>query len=245
MPTIQASKWSYILDEPTRILIVDDDPLLREFASVYLSTPAAQVETAADGAAGLDLLLERTFDIALIDILMPGLDGFELVERARAHPSLRNLPLVMLTGREDIASIDRAYTAGATSFVTKPVNWRQLSYQLRYVLRSSRMETEVRRARLCAEENARHKSNTLCRLEEQCRVAMTSIIALADLVADGDKLPLPHVLEYGRNISAAGQQLLNEILKTTTEADLPHLRERAGSTGREPDEKARPREAAA
>ena len=132
-------KWTYVLDEPARVLVVDDDPILREFASVYLSTPSAQVVTVANGQAALDLLAAESFTIALFDIEMPGMTGFELVERVRANEKLRKFPIVMLTGREDIASIDRAYAAGATSFATKPVNWRLLSYQLRYVIRASRM----------------------------------------------------------------------------------------------------------
>jgi CheY-like chemotaxis protein len=65
---------------------------------------------------------------------MPGINGFEMIERIRANPDFRRLPVVVVTSNEDVASIDRAYRAGATSFVTKPVNWRLLSYQLRYVL---------------------------------------------------------------------------------------------------------------
>src|SRR5262245_55196272 len=111
--TVAAHKWSYVFDEPTRILMVDDDPILHEFASVYLTTPFSQVVSATDGAAALELLSRDTFDVALFDIEMPGMDGFELVERVRAQERLRNLPVVMVTGREDIASIDRAYAAGA------------------------------------------------------------------------------------------------------------------------------------
>jgi len=131
-------KWWYVFDEPTRILVVDDDPILREFASVYLTTPMSEVVSVADAAAALDLLSREAFDIAMIDIEMPGMNGFELVERIRAQDSLRALPIVIVTGREDIVSIDRAYNAGATSFATKPVNWRQLSHQMRYVMRASR-----------------------------------------------------------------------------------------------------------
>ena len=130
--------WSYVFEEPTRILVVDDDPILREFASVYLSTPAASVETLPDGGSALDCLRRNRFDVAVLDIDMPNLDGFELLQQIRADEILADLPVVMLTGREDISSIDRAYSLGATSFVTKPVNWRELSYQLRYVIRANR-----------------------------------------------------------------------------------------------------------
>jgi DNA-binding response OmpR family regulator len=131
-------QWWYVFDEQTRILVVDDDPILREFASVYLTTPMSTVALAPDASTALDLLAREQFDIALIDIDMPGMDGFELVECIRGQDKLRNLPIVMVTGREDIVSIDRAYAVGATSFVTKPVNWRQLSHQLRYVIRAGK-----------------------------------------------------------------------------------------------------------
>jgi DNA-binding response OmpR family regulator len=134
------NSW-YVFDERTRILVVDDDPILREFASVYLSTPMSEVALAPDASTALDLLAREQFDIALLDIDMPGMNGFELVECIRGQDKLRNLPLVMVTGREDIVSIDRAYAVGATSFVTKPVNWRQLSHQLRYVIRASKQPT--------------------------------------------------------------------------------------------------------
>jgi len=134
-------QWWYVFDEQTRILVVDDDPILREFASVYLTTPMSTVALAADASTALELLGQEQFDIALVDIDMPGMNGFELVECIRGQDKLRNLPIVMVTGREDIVSIDRAYAVGATSFSTKPVNWRQLSHQLRYVIRASRQQS--------------------------------------------------------------------------------------------------------
>jgi DNA-binding response OmpR family regulator len=130
------NSYSYVLDEDARILVVDDDPILREFACVYLATPSASVQTAANGALGLERLLNEEFDIAVVDIDMPVMNGFQLIEEVRAAPKIRELPIIVCTSLDDIASIDRAYRAGATAFVTKPINWRLLSYQIRYVLRS-------------------------------------------------------------------------------------------------------------
>jgi DNA-binding response OmpR family regulator len=132
------SAYTYVLEEPVRILVTDDDPIQREFASVYLSTPYAQIETADSGEAAFERLSREPFDLALLDIDMPGMGGFETIQRIRAEPALAELPLIVVTGREDIESIDKAYRLGATSFVVKPVNWRLLSYQIRYVLRSAR-----------------------------------------------------------------------------------------------------------
>ncbi len=130
----KAAPWTFVLDEPTRILVVDDDPILREFATVYLSSPCATIDTACDGVAARIRLGQVPYDVVLLDIEMPQLDGFSLLHEIRSDERLRHLPVIMLTGHDDIASIDRAYHAGANSFAAKPVNWRQLSYQIRYVL---------------------------------------------------------------------------------------------------------------
>jgi DNA-binding response OmpR family regulator len=141
---VRKTTWSYVLDEPTRVLVADDDPILLEFASVYLSSPSATIATICDGKAAFDLLMTEPFDIAVLDIEMPILDGFGLLEKIRSEPALSLLPVMMLTGHEDIASIDRAFNLGANAFALKPVNWRLLSYQIRYVLRSSRIERQLR-----------------------------------------------------------------------------------------------------
>lgn len=141
---VREAAWSYVLEEPVRILVADDDPILREFASVYLSSPAATIVTASDGMAAFNLLRTTPCDIAILDIEMPMLDGFGLLQSIRAHQTLSQLPVMMLTGHEDIASIDRAFTLGANAFAPKPVNWRLLSYQIRYVLRSCSLEHQVR-----------------------------------------------------------------------------------------------------
>lgn len=130
--------------EPARLLAVDDDPILREFAAAELTSAFVTVETAADGALGLDRLKAGGIDIALVDLDMPVMDGFSLIERIRADEKLAALPVVVATSRDDMAAIDRAYTVGATSFVLKPLNWRVVSYQLSYVLRNSREAARVR-----------------------------------------------------------------------------------------------------
>jgi CheY-like chemotaxis protein len=130
----------YVLDESLSILMADDDPIMREFASVYLSSPSAEIHTVPDGLAALSRLSEAMFDVLLLDLDMPVLSGFDTLERIRADSATRDLPVIVISGREDIESIDRAYKLGATSFVTKPVNWRLLAYQIKYVLRAAKHE---------------------------------------------------------------------------------------------------------
>jgi CheY-like chemotaxis protein len=132
------SGFFYVLDETARILFVDDDPILREFGQVNLASPKAEVDVAADGAEALRKLDGGDYDIVLLDLEMPVLDGFETLARIRANPRTRDLAVIVQPGREDVEAIDRAFRLGATSFVTKPLNWRLFSYQILHVLRASR-----------------------------------------------------------------------------------------------------------
>jgi CheY-like chemotaxis protein len=93
---------------------------------------------------GCQLYEEHRPDLLLVDLMMPRMDGYELCRELRGHARSVNVPIVVTTGRDDIASIVRAYDAGATDFVPKPVNWLVLSTRLRYILRASRAFAELR-----------------------------------------------------------------------------------------------------
>lgn len=135
-------EFFYVLEDAARILFVDDDPILREFAQVNLTSPNASVDVASNGAEALERLIEG-YDVILLDLEMPVLDGFDTLAAIRANPRTRDLAVIVQTGREDVEAIDRAFRLGATSFVTKPLNWRLLSYQMLYVLRASRAERKL------------------------------------------------------------------------------------------------------
>lgn len=130
--------FSYVLCDRLAILAVDDDPIQREFCAVYLATPQAEITTAGSAEEGLALLDQTRFDVALVDVDMPGMNGIEMVRRIRADHRFDDLPVMVITGREDIVSIDQAYAAGATSFMCKPVNWRLLGHQIRFLIRAHR-----------------------------------------------------------------------------------------------------------
>jgi len=145
MPETQADEFFYVLKDPLRILLVDDDPILREFGVVHLSSESAEVKTAADGAEAFEILDGAPVDVVLLDLEMPGMDGFEVLRRLRGEARTAELPVIVVTGREDVSAVDRAFEAGATSFVVKPINWRLLSYQIRYVRRAWTAERALSR----------------------------------------------------------------------------------------------------
>jgi CheY-like chemotaxis protein len=136
----------HVLQDELRVLFVDDDPILREFALVHLGTDKAEVKAVGDGDEALAVLAHWPADIVLLDLEMPRVDGFEVLRRLGETGRLGDLPVIVVTGREDIAAIDRAYAAGAMSFVSKPLNWRLLSYQIRYVRRACQAEQAARAA---------------------------------------------------------------------------------------------------
>jgi DNA-binding response OmpR family regulator len=137
------TEFFYVLDQATRILFVDDDPILREFAQVNLASPTAVVDVASNGAEALERLALNDYEIVLLDLEMPVLNGFDTLAAIRADPRFEGLAVMVQTGREDVEAIDRAFRLGATSFVTKPLNWRLLTYQILYVLRASRAERRL------------------------------------------------------------------------------------------------------
>ena len=126
------------------ILVVDDDPTLRILVRATLEKVGFEVEEAADGEAALTQFIKHHPAIILMDVEMPKLDGYEACRRIRADAIGAHIPILMVTGLEDIDSIDRAYSAGATDFLSKPINWSLLSHRVRYVLRASTTYKELR-----------------------------------------------------------------------------------------------------
>src|SRR5436190_11251066 len=126
------------------ILIVDDDQGQRLLMRKVLENKGFEVIEAADGVDAFRLNEEHRPDLLLVDLMMPRMDGYELCRELRGQPHSANVPIVVTTGRDDITSIVRAYDAGATDFVPKPVNWLVLSNRIRYILRASRAFAELR-----------------------------------------------------------------------------------------------------
>ena len=129
-------RFEYVLAGDLAILAVDDDPIQREFCSVYLSTPTVTVETADCAEAGLVLLEKNAYAAILVDVDMPGMNGIEMVRRIRSDRRFDAVPIMVVTGREDMVSIDQAFEAGATSFMCKPVNWRLIAHHIRFMIRA-------------------------------------------------------------------------------------------------------------
>lgn len=134
----------------SRILVIDDDAVILQLAQDMLTDEGFDIITASDGSTGLRLFNQannssQPFKAILLDVEMPGLDGFKVCESIRAQPGGLFIPIIIISGREDRAAAQKAYEVQATDFSNKPTNWLVLAQRLRYVLRASAAFSEVKR----------------------------------------------------------------------------------------------------
>ena len=116
-------------------LVVDDDPVMRLLIRRALEADGFVVHEADNGRSGVDRFALLQPDILLLDVLMPELDGFSACREIRATANGKRTPIAMLTGLDDVESIDRALEAGASDFIVKPMDWRTLAHRVRRLLR--------------------------------------------------------------------------------------------------------------
>ena len=128
-----------------KVLLVDDDEVNLLLTSIALRERGFHITEATSGEQAMRTLTEWLPDVVVLDALMPGLDGFETCRQLRHLPGFESLPVLMLTGLDDDASITRAYEAGATDFFVKSTQWSLLAGRLRYLLRSARTRQELER----------------------------------------------------------------------------------------------------
>ena len=124
-----------------RILIVDDDPIIRELLPTILRQEGyTDISVVASGNAALDILgrLNSTFDVLILDIAMLEMDGVELCTRVRKIPAYRTTPIIMLTAKSDALSIESAFVAGATDYITKPFDVKRIGLRIQIADRTMR-----------------------------------------------------------------------------------------------------------
>ncbi len=130
------------------LLLVDDDPNIRMLAGHGLKRAGYRVQEASSGSEALELFDSVRPDLMLIDVAMPGLNGFETVTAIRQRPDGAMIPLVMLTGSDDHESVTTAFEVGATDFIIKPINLPLLVQRVRYALAGAEREQRLQRIHL-------------------------------------------------------------------------------------------------
>lgn len=130
--------------EPIRVLAVDDDPIQRSLIQARLYRLNAHTTEAADGIEAWSLLRSQNFDLAIVDLSMPNLDGIGLIQCMRGHPRTRHMPIIVITSRSDTAAIEASLQAGASSFLVKPVAWSMFEHHVGFLMQLVRSAKEAR-----------------------------------------------------------------------------------------------------
>jgi DNA-binding response OmpR family regulator len=121
-------------DRRPLILVADDDPDIRSLVTLRLERSGYEVVAAGDGEQAFAAALERAPDLALLDVMMPKLDGYELTQRLRREEATRHLPVILLTARVQETDIARGVEAGADDYVKKPFSMSELRDRVQAVL---------------------------------------------------------------------------------------------------------------
>jgi DNA-binding response OmpR family regulator len=129
---------------PTAALLIDDDARLGALVKEHLGQHEIDVTVVGDGERGLAALRKGKFDVLLLDLMLPGLDGLEVCRRLRATPGLATLPVIMLTARGDDVDKIIGLELGADDYLAKPFNARELLARIRAVLRRGRGAASAR-----------------------------------------------------------------------------------------------------
>ena len=127
-----------------KILVIDDDMVTRLTLTKILQKTGYQVIQAENGQIGFSRFCEEKPALILMDVMMPVMDGYAATQAIRNYETGQATPIIMLTALEDMESIDHAFNAGATDFITKPINWGLLGQRLKYALKASKTEEDLR-----------------------------------------------------------------------------------------------------
>ncbi|HAV78528.1 MAG TPA: hypothetical protein DCX53_14360 [Anaerolineae bacterium] len=174
------------------ILIVDDEPSARETLVAILEGEKYQLELAESGAQALQAIEKIQPDLILLDVMMPGMDGFEVCRRIRSNPRFAEVPVILLTALDDRTSLLMGIESGADDFLSKPVDRQEITLRVRTITRLNRYQTLMKQR-----ENLSEMAERLIAAQEQERQRIsrelhddlgqaltTNLIALRDLQND-------------------------------------------------------------
>jgi len=195
---------------PARVLIVDDQPLTRELMTLVVRAQGHKTLVATNGEEALAIAAARQVDLVILDVVMPGMDGFEVARRLRADERNRNVPIIIVSMLEDKESRINGLAAGADEFLTRPVDRVELKTRVQNLLRLKRFQDDL------AGQNAILEHKVELRTAELERSNRETIHTLIRAAAHRDDESGAHVKRMGLYATLLAQRLgLDEQFRTT------------------------------
>lgn len=199
-----------------RILIVDDEPHNRQLLKVMLAAENVVLQTAVAGEEALALMAEHPPDLVLLDVMMPGMDGYEVAAAIKGNEATKSIPIIMLTALDDRDARMRGLNAGAEDFLSKPVDRAELLVRVRNLLRLKAAIDEARAARMMADHANSAKTLFLRSMSHELRTPLNAIAGFTEILELGIRGPVnaEQIKDLGRIKRAANYLLLliNDVL---------------------------------
>ncbi len=169
------------------ILVVDDSQASLDLIKSILDAPDLRIATALSGKTALKKVRANPFDLILLDIVMPEIDGFQVMETLKKHNDTKDIPVIFITAKNDEKNTIKGFKAGAMDYVTKPFNESELVARIRNHLELKRSKENLVRAKDEAEKGSRIKSEFLANMSHEIRTPISGILGVVDLLK-GTKL---------------------------------------------------------
>jgi two-component system sensor histidine kinase/response regulator len=184
----------------SRILIVDDEPANVFFLKTILVNEGYKVTTATDGMECLDILSNSHPDVILLDIMMPGITGIEVLEKVKGNELTANIPVIMVTAKTESSDVEEALDKGAVEYIKKPIDEVELLARLRTTLRIKKHEDTLRNM-------LQSKKDFIQIISQDLRTPFTSILGFAEM--------LYHDRELVNNLNSYHRDFLKYIINTS------------------------------
>lgn len=200
-------------DQVSKILIVDDVQLNLDLMKEILSEKGYQIATAINGKSAIAKAKAHKFDLILLDVILPDVDGFEVCSHLKSSQQTQDIPIIFLTAKKEKDSIIQGFNLGAVDYIPKPFSKEELLARVNLHLTLRKYQDELIRSKEMAEASAKAKAIFLANISHEIRTPMNGIIGMIDILK---RTPLTaEQLEYIDIIGISGENLLmiiNDVL---------------------------------
>jgi CheY-like chemotaxis protein len=193
-----------------KVLIVDDDSLGIRLMQKALEGKEYKIATAATGKTALTKAWANNFDIIILDIKLPDIDGFTICERLKQHPATANVPVVFLTGLNNNHDVVKGFEAGAVDYISKPFNAEEFTKRVDNHLKLRDYAKNLEENARISEDAKQNISSFISSLAHELKNPLNSIIGFSEIL-QGKNISEEEKVSYLRHINGSGQDLLHML----------------------------------
>jgi two-component system, sensor histidine kinase len=196
-----------------QVLLIDDEPEVEEILRASLREEPIHLQAVRNGASGLAMATQHKFDLLLLDLGLPDINGFEILKHLRADPRLAMVPVVVLTAWESVQDKVKGFELGATDYIIKPFSVAELRARVRAILRSKFLQDQLAEANKSLQAADQAKSTFLAVISHEIRTPLNAMMAMTSVLMEETLSPKHHdLVETIRNSGESLLVIINDIL---------------------------------